>query len=197
MKDIDSKMPPSSIIEEDDKAFKLRRHIGTFHGMCAVISLMVGSGIFAVPSGVLRYCNGDVIMSLIVWAVGGVIAMISALCVAELGSTIRESGAWVSFLFHTVGRLPSFLFAWLALTMANPEGLAAQISVLGEYITKVIVHDDCEFTNRIAAQKCFGISVFLIVVAINVTNIKLAVKIQVRITFTVVVLNWGCTKSSR
>lgn len=162
------------------KDLKLRRHIGSFNGVCVVVSFMVGSGIFAVPSGVLRYCNGDVITSLVVWAVGGVVTMLCALCAAELGSTIRESGSWITFLYYMFGSLPSFLYAWLAIIMAYPEGMAAQIAVTGEYITKILLDDDCDVAGRIAAQKCFGISVFLILVAVNITNIKLAIRIQAR-----------------
>lgn len=164
---------------DKDKPFELKRHIGAFYGTCFVINMMVGSGIFAVPTGVLRYCNGDVIASLIVWGVGGIIAMLCALCVAELGSSIHQSGSWISFLRYIFGTFPSFVYAWVALTMSYPEGMAAQIAVLGEYITKVILDDSCEIPYLESAQKCFGITVFLIMVGVNITNIKLAIKIQV------------------
>lgn len=167
----------------EEKPFKLRREISIFSGVCLVVSMMIGSGIFVVPTGVLKYCNGDVRTSMAIWGVGGIIAMIAALCVAELGASIPESGSWMTYIHYAFGPFPSFLFTWMVVISANPESLAAQIIALGEYMTKLYFRDGCEVPHSALLKKLLGVSVAMIIMGINITRVKLAVRLQIFFAF--------------
>jgi hypothetical protein len=62
----------------------LERSLGLVDGISVIIGIIVGSGIFVSPKGVLLNA-GSVGMSLVVWTMSGVLSMVGALCYAELG----------------------------------------------------------------------------------------------------------------
>ena len=62
-----------------------RRELGLFDAVVVVAGGIVGVGIFANPSNVARVV-GDPVLILLVWALGGVVALIGAFVWAELAS---------------------------------------------------------------------------------------------------------------
>nr|XP_027238294.1 Y+L amino acid transporter 2-like [Penaeus vannamei] len=76
---------------KDDGGVKLQKELGLLEGVAMIVGIVIGSGIFVSPKGVILYA-GSVGMSLAVWAACGLIAMIGALCFAELGTMIPRAG---------------------------------------------------------------------------------------------------------
>src|SRR5512134_3760336 len=89
----------------------LRRSLGTWDLTLLVIGNVIGSGIFIVPSTVLRQ-SGSVKIALAVWLVGGILSLFGALAYAELGAMDMGSGGLYSYIRDAFGRFPAFLFGW-------------------------------------------------------------------------------------
>lgn len=75
---------PDSSPKEEGSSVRLRKELGLLEGITMILGIIIGSGIFVAPKGVITYV-GSVGMSLIVWAASGLLTMLGALCYAELG----------------------------------------------------------------------------------------------------------------
>ena len=77
-----------SVPENEEPSNKLKRELGLLDAVSIIVGIIVGSGIFVSPKGVLAYA-GSPGMSLLVWTFSGLLSMVGALCYAELGNKNR------------------------------------------------------------------------------------------------------------
>jgi len=116
---------------------QLKRTLGLHNGVALVVGLIIGSGIFVSPKGVLQEI-GSVAGSLIVWVVCGVISLTGALCYSELGTSMPRSGADYAYITEAFGSLPGFLFLWSAVIILMPTGIAISSLTFAYYILQPV-----------------------------------------------------------
>ncbi|KAL4593129.1 hypothetical protein GN956_G27041, partial [Arapaima gigas] len=100
-----------SMEEPKTKKLTLKREIGLLRAVSLVCGTMIGSGIFISPQYVLLQVQSPG-TSLVIWAAGGLVALLGAFSYAELGTTIRESGGEFIYLLRIYGKLPAFFAAF-------------------------------------------------------------------------------------
>lgn len=79
-------------------AVKLQRSMGLFSAVNVILAVMIGSGIFISPSSALMY-SGSVGMTLVVWALCGVISLLGKCIILSFIRLLRKTVFWVTYNF--------------------------------------------------------------------------------------------------
>lgn len=98
----------------------------------AVVGGIIGSGIFINPSIVAQRV-GTANLTISVWVLGGVIALIGAFCFGELGQRRPNAGGGYVYLREAFGPLPAFLYAWALLLVIGTGAIAAVAVTFANY----------------------------------------------------------------
>ncbi|XP_041636759.1 cystine/glutamate transporter [Cheilinus undulatus] len=165
--------------KKEEEVVHLRREITLLPAVSFIIGTVVGSGIFIAPKGVLMN-SGSVGLSLLVWALCGVLSMFGALCYAELGTSFTKSGGHYTYLLETLGPLPAFLRLWVEFLFIRPSVSSYVSLAFGRYVVEPFF-EPC--AAPIALVKLVSILGVTFVVAVNCWSVTMASRTQVTLTF--------------
>ncbi|XP_022086686.1 large neutral amino acids transporter small subunit 2-like isoform X2 [Acanthaster planci] len=155
---------------------EVKRTISLFSGVCINLGIIIGSGIFVSPKGVLRGA-GSVGLSLVLWVVCGVFSLLGALCYAELGTTWPSSGGAYAYLKAIYGDLVAFLLMWTAILMVQPSSFAVVALTFGNYCLQPLYPDPTCPPPQIMPQ-LLGTLVILLLGMTNVLSTRLSTFVQ-------------------
>src|SRR5918995_901988 len=113
------------------------RSLGLFSATMMVVGGIIGSGIFLNPA-IVAARVGTVGLTLAVWTLGGVVALIGALVFAELGAWRPVAGGGYVYLRDAYGRLPAFLYAWTLLLVIATGAIAAVAVTFASYAAALL-----------------------------------------------------------
>lgn len=123
-------------VDIEGGAGKLPRRLGPWSTAAVTVGMMIGSGIFRVPAQAAAETGSPGAM-LIVWAIGGLVAMSGALALAEVAARYPEAGGMYVYLREAFGPLTAFLFGWVYLIVI-PTGVGAIALVFAEYLGRLL-----------------------------------------------------------
>jgi APA family basic amino acid/polyamine antiporter len=125
-------------LETAAPAGELRRSLGFMDLVLLAIGTVIGSGIFLVPSVVLRQTGGATSSAMLVWVVAGVLSLLGALTYAELGAMKPEAGGLYAYIRDAFGPLPAFLFGWTSFVVIGSGSIATLAVAFGGYATQIV-----------------------------------------------------------
>ena len=124
--------PDTAPTQASGEAESYVRELSLFDGVMVVIGGIIGSGIFRGPDVVAeRVDTPGLIMA--AWAVGGGIALIGALCFAELGARRPEAGGGYVYLREAFSPLFGFLYGWKLIFISATGAIAALAITFADY----------------------------------------------------------------
>ena len=119
----------------------MQREFGLSTSTYVVIASMVGTGILVSPGFMMvSLQNYPVIFGL--WALGGLLALCGALCVAELAAALPQAGGEYVYLRKAYGPMPAFLSGWTSFILGFSAPLAVAGYVAAKYLLAPFGHGE-------------------------------------------------------
>jgi len=139
---------------------RLKREL-TLYGLTMVaVGSCIGSGIFLTPSQIAQYLPSPTYI-LLVWTLGGVIALTGALTFAELGSMFPQAGGVYEYLKLAYGPIFGFLYGWSYLFIISSGAIAALAIAFATYLAVLVPLD----------QRGITVVAVLSIVCVTIVNI--------------------------
>ncbi|MGY1624755.1 amino acid permease [Geodermatophilus sp. SYSU D00965] len=96
--------------DESEHVGHLRRHLSARHLVGFGIGVVIGTGIFTLTGVEARDTAGPAVV--ISFALAGVVALLAALCYAELAASAPTAGSAYSYAYATAGELVAWVIGW-------------------------------------------------------------------------------------
>ena len=151
-----------------------------------VIGDMIGAGIFT-TSGLLLAQLHSPLLLLMLWIVGGLIALSGALSYGELGANFPRAGGDYAFLTELFSPLTGFLSGWVSFLVGFSAPVAASSLAFSEYLVRTLPDDALPHELELI-KKVIAIAIILVFTTIHYFGLKGGSKIQNILTVLKIVL---------
>jgi len=111
----------------------LKRELGLLDATMINVGTIIASAIFIVPSSIALELHASA-PAILVWVVGGLVSLLGALCVAELGAAFPRAGGQFVYLREAYGPMWGYLYGWAAAAVINPASIAAIAVAFATYL---------------------------------------------------------------
>ncbi len=178
---------------------EFRRELGLGDAAVVVAGGIVGVGIFANPSNVARVVH-DPVLILLVWAIGGAVALIGALVWAELASRFPEVGGQYVYLQRAYPPVVGYLYGVALLFIINGGSLAAVSILFASYV------DGALLPIGAAGIRVAAAAALVVLTAVNAAgvragkwtnNVLMAVKVAGMLALVALAFSRGAPAASR
>ncbi|MGH7567377.1 MAG: APC family permease [Gemmatimonadales bacterium] len=154
---------------------ELKRELGLLDATMINVGTMIASAIFIVPATIalqVQYSS----LAVLVWIVGGIVSLLGALSVAELGAAYPEAGGQYAYLREAYGPVWGYLYGWAGFAVINSASIAAIAVGFAQYLGFFVPLGP-------AAVKVVAILSIAALTVINCLGVRLGATVQNVLTF--------------
>ncbi|MDQ3037018.1 MAG: amino acid permease, partial [Myxococcota bacterium] len=114
-----------------------QRRIGAPSAAMLVVGSTIGTGVFT-TTGLLLADLGSPLQVMLVWAIGGALAMCGALAYGELTAALPENGGEYALLSRIYHPALGFVSGWISLIVGFSAPMAAAAIAFGAYVEPLV-----------------------------------------------------------
>jgi basic amino acid/polyamine antiporter, APA family len=179
---------------------QLRRDLTLLHATSLVAGIIIGTGIF-LKTASMAQAVGTPSLVLAAWIAAGLVAMLGALCFAELGALLPHAGGEYVYLSRAYGEVPGFLFACNAFLL-NGAAVGAYGAAVAIFVNDIHPLGDpwlarsghflgVAYHFSFGARQLLAVAVIAVFAAINSTGVIMGGRVQALLTVAKVVAILG------
>jgi basic amino acid/polyamine antiporter, APA family len=168
-----------------------RRDLNLTHATSLVVGITIGTGVF-LKSAAMAQSVGTPALVLAAWAVAGAVAMLGALCFAELGALLPDAGGEYVYLRAAFGEIPGFLYACNSFVL-GAASIAAYGAAVAIFLSDIHAFDAQWFTATLhlfgavhafnfGARQLIAVAVIAVFALINCAGVMFGGRVQTALT---------------
>ena len=168
-----------------------RRDLTLTHATSLVVGIIIGTGVF-LKSATMAQAVGTPALVLVAWVLAGIVAMLGALCFAELGALLPHAGGEYVYLRTAYGEIPGFLYACNAFVLGGAAvaayGAAVAIFVADihpldhEWLVRSVRVLGAEYRLAFGERQLLAVGVIAVFAAVNCAGVMFGGRVQSLLT---------------
>jgi amino acid transporter len=143
-----------------------RRQLSLLDSTSIIVGIIIGATIYE-SSPLIAASVPNAACLLGIWALGGGLSLIGALCYAELGAAYPRAGGDYVYLTRGLGRTVGFLFAWAQFWIVRPGSVGAMAYVFADYAYQL-----CPLGDRQLALTAYAACPIIVLTGINILGVR-------------------------
>jgi APA family basic amino acid/polyamine antiporter len=166
---------------------ELKRQVGLFSAVMLIAGDMIGTGIF-ISTGVIAETLPSPGGILLVWCLGGLLALTGALSCAELSASLPYAGGDYNYIKAAYGRLMGFLSGWSSFLVTFSGAiafLAVTFTGFMAFFIPVLASKEAFFsktllglTIEITTGTIFSIAIVVLISILHCLGVRLGTSMQ-------------------
>ena len=170
---------------------ELRRDLTLTHGIAIVVGITIGTGVF-LKSAPMAQAVGSPGVVMAAWMLAGLVAILGALCFAELGTLIPRAGGEYQYVRAAFGDLPGFLYVCMSFIVgaASFAAYGAAFSIFlsdivtlpGPWIERTFALFGQDVEWQFGLRQAIGIAIIAIFTVVNLAGVAFGGRVQTFLT---------------
>ena len=158
---------------------QMEKRYGLFTAICMVVGIVIGSGVFFKAQDILNYTDGNMLLGILAWLIGGVVMIICAFNFANFATQHVKVNGVVDYAEAIVGPKYAYMVGWFLTCVYFPAMTSVLAWVSARY-TLVLFNTGADITSGL----CMALGAFYLCLAytLNIISPKIAGKFQVSAT---------------
>ena len=147
-----------------------QRTLSAFDGACIIVGIIIGAGIYqttpmvAANSGSVQWIFG-------IWVLGGCLALVGALCYAELAMTITRDGGEYAYLVKAYGKGTGSFFAWIEFWIIRPGSTGPMAMLFGSYAYNLLPIFSTTF-DSLMGEVLYAVAAIMTLLVVNLLGLR-------------------------
>ncbi len=156
----------------------LKRILSVRDGLAVTVGIVIGAGILRTPGLIAGYL-GDPWLILAVWVVGGIVAALSTILLAEMAAALPEAGGKYVYAREAWGPVAGFVAGWSELLVTRGFSGAAKAVVIAEYVRSLAGRGSVPILAGAVVLGFFFLHTRGLKASTNFQNVTTAIKVQI------------------
>ena len=144
-----------------------KQQLNLFDAICIIVGIVIGSGIYK-TTPLIASMSGSANWLILAWVFGGCIALLGAMCYAELSSAYPDEGGDYVYLSRAFGKNAGFLFAWAEYWIVRPGNVGMMAFVFATFATGLLHSGAASLQTQVA----YAAGAVIILSVLNILGVR-------------------------